>query len=307
MPRAPLPQPGRRWRRPGAVLAPPPPEEIPADADSRPQAPGRRRAAAILALCLLGATAARADEAAVKELAPGLLEGYLERGALPDSLALVPPAPAFGSPRMALDEAVSAASLALQATPRFAQATKDANLHFPAAAQAFSCALGLAIDPAATPNLYHLLRRSLTDAGLSTYTAKNHYDRARPFTVNGAPTCTPDDEPALRKDGSYPSGHTAIGWAWALILTEVAPERTDALLQRGLAFGESRIVCNVHWQQDVTEGRIVGAAAVARLQADAVFQQDLEAATAEYQQARDAGLPALDCAAEQEALSYRLD
>ena len=37
------------------------------------------------------------------------------------------------------------------------------------------------------------------------------YQRARPFVENGAPTCTPEDEADLRGNGSYPSGHTAIG------------------------------------------------------------------------------------------------
>ena len=75
-----------------------------------------------------------------------------------------------------------------------------------------------------------LLRRTLADAGLSTYTAKNNYQRKRAFMVNEKPICTPEEAEGLRKDGSYPSGHTAIGWAWALILSEIAPERADAIL-----------------------------------------------------------------------------
>ena len=29
---------------------------------------------------------------------------------------------------------------------------------------------------------------------------------------------------------------------------------------RGLAFGDSRVVCGVHWQSDVEAGRVIGAA-----------------------------------------------
>ena len=126
-----------------------------------------------------------------------------------------------------------------------------------------------------------LLRRTLTDIGLSPYTAKTHYNRGRPFMKNNQPVCTPNDEAALRKDGSYPSGHTAIGWGWALLLCELFPEKTDALLKRGWEFGQSRIVCNAHWQSDVSQGRIMGAAAVARLHADPGFLKDLTAAKAE--------------------------
>jgi acid phosphatase (class A) len=123
--------------------------------------------------------------------------------------------------------------------------------------------------------------------------------------VNKEPTCTLDEEEHLKKDGSYPSGHTAIGWAWALILSEIAPERADAILARGRAFGESRVICNVHWNSDVVEGRFVGAAAAARLHADPAFRAELEAAKAELAAVRAKGLkPTRDCRAEADALGH---
>ena len=45
-----------------------------------------------------------------------------------------------------------------------------------------------------------------------------------------------------------------MGWAWALILSELAPDRADAILARGLAYGESRAVCGVHYASDVEAG-----------------------------------------------------
>ena len=177
---------------------------------------------------------------------------------------------------------------------------------FPEAAETFSCALGIPVTEKNTPHLYMLLRRTLTDTGLSTYTAKNHYQRERPFMVNGAPIYTPEEEEKLRNDGSYPSGHTAIGWAWALILTEIAPDRSNAILARGRAFGESRNVCNVHWHSDVAEGRFMGAAAVARLHADPAFCAEMEAAKDEYKAAIAKSLkPSRDCDAEASALALQ--
>jgi hypothetical protein len=178
---------------------------------------------------------------------------------------------------------------------------------FPQAAGTFSCALNAPISEQDTPHLYMLLRRTLADAGLYTYRAKNHYQRTRPFVVNKEPTCTPDEEAHLKKDGSYPSGHTALGWAWALILSEIAPERADAILAKGRAFGESRIICNVHWHSDVVEGRFMGAAAVARLHADPAFRAELAAAKAELAAVRAKGLkPTRDCQAEAAALAGHL-
>jgi acid phosphatase (class A) len=245
--------------------------------------------------------------AAVPEIRPGILAGYLQPEVLPNSLALLPPPPAEGSAAFDRDQEVSRKSLALRRTPRWLLATEDANLMFPKAAGTFSCALGAPITEEDTPHLYMLLRRTLADAGLSTYTAKNHYQRTRPFVVNKQPTCTPDEEEHLKKDGSYPSGHTALGWAWALILTEMAPDRANAILARGRAFGESRVVCNVHWHSDVVEGRFMGAAAVARLHADPVFRAELEAAKDEVAAVRSKGLkPSGDCDAEAKALAVRL-
>ena len=245
--------------------------------------------------------------AAVPEIRPGILAGYLQPEALPNSLELVPPPPAKGSAAFALDEDVSKKSLAQRGTPRWDLAAKDAELMFPEAAGTFSCALDVPITEQDMPHLYMLLRRTLADAGLSTYTAKNHYQRKRPFMVNNEPTCTPDEEKHLMNDGSYPSGHTAIGWAWALILTELAPDQADAILARGRAFGESRNICNVHWHSDVVEGRFMGAAAVARLHADPTFRAEMEAAKAELAAVCAKGLkPACDCRAEADALAHPL-
>ena len=158
-----------------------------------------------------------------------------------------------------------------------------------------------------SPYLYQLLRRVLTDAGLATYGAKDHYKRVRPFVHFNEGTCAPQDEAMLRNDGSYPSGHTSIGWAWASILTELAPDRRDALLARGRAFGESRIVCNAHWQSDILEGRAVAAGAVAQLHSNATFRADMEAAKREIERMRRNGeKPDANCAGEAAALAIKI-
>ena len=236
----------------------------------------------------------------------GYLNGYLNPKQLPDSLALLPPPPPPASAQAAADLETFKNTRSLRDTPRWTLAAQDANLKFPAAARTFECALNMPISQEATPNLNMLLRRTLLDAGLSTYAAKDHYNRQRPFVVAGAPTCTPAEEPALAKDGSYPSGHSALGWAWALVLVQAAPQRMDALLQRGYAFGQSRVICGVHWQSDVDAGRVIGAAAVARLQTDDTFKAQLALARDEIAQAQAKGLkPSGDCAAEAAALAIR--
>jgi len=243
----------------------------------------------------------------LQEIAPGFLQGYIDREDQLDSAEFVPAAPGEDSPRQAMDTAWADNTLKLRGTPRWDQAILDADLHFPAAADAFSCSLGIPVGEQDTPALYMLLRRTLTDLGLASYSAKNAYQRERPFMVNGAPICTPDDEQLLRKDGSYPSGHTSVGWGWALILTELSPEHTDMLIARGRSFGESRNVCNVHWYSDVVAGRLVGAAAVSKLHTNEQFLRAMDAARSDIVRARAAGLiPRVDCEAEVRALAIPL-
>ena len=135
----------------------------------------------------------------VKEIMPGIIAGYLNPEELPNSLALLPAPPAQGSAGFDLDEAVSQKSWTLQGTARWDLAIQDAELAFPEAADTFTCALGIAVTEQDTPYLYMLLRRTLADAGLSTYTAKKKYQRKRPFMLNEKPICTPEDEEKVKK------------------------------------------------------------------------------------------------------------
>ena len=241
---------------------------------------------------------------ALEEIAPGMLRGYIDIEEQLDSKVFVLPAPEDDSAKQAMDNAWADRMQALRGTARWDLAARDADLLFPAPADVFSCALGIPISEQETPALYMLLRRSLTDIGLAPYSAKNAYQRERPFMVRDETTCTPQDEEALRGDGSYPSGHTAIGWGWALILTELAPDRAEQILARGRAFGESRNVCNAHWYSDVVAGRLVGAAAVARLHANEEFLQAMKAAGADIERVRrDGRTPQRDCEAESATLS----
>jgi acid phosphatase (class A) len=149
-----------------------------------------------------------------------------------------------------------------------------------------------------------LLRRTLTDAVRATSKAKAKYQRTRPFIAYQVPSCTPASEPVLAHDGSYPSGHSATGWTWALVLAEIAPERADSILQRGRAFGQSRAICGVHWQSDIEAGRVVGAAVVALLHANAIFTQQMRSAQAELAKSRGGSSVADEnCVAERATLA----
>jgi acid phosphatase (class A) len=257
--------------------------------------------AAVLALA---GAAVMAEQPAAPRETFRIPPGYLDPATLPDSVVLVPAPPAAGSAARARDDDASKAGLALRDSARWNLAANDARLFVPGDTDAFSCAAGFAIGPDTTPATNRLLRRAMLDLAVSTGGAKKKYQRARPFMENGQPSCTPNQEAFLRTDGSYPSGHSAIGYGWGLVLAELIPDRATALVARGRAFGDSRRVCNVHWLSDIEEGRIMASATVAKLHANSAFQQDLKAAQAEIA-AGNLAAPKQDCAKEAEALAMQ--
>ncbi|MDH5227030.1 MAG: phosphatase PAP2 family protein [Gammaproteobacteria bacterium] len=231
------------------------------------------------------------------------LPGYLRPEQRPDSVALLPPPPSRGSQRAAADLASYEQMRVLEGSARWKLAYDDASLKFPEAANHYACALGFSVDPEATPHLYTLLHRVIIDAGQSTAAAKLKYIRKRPFQETGDPSCVPEDEQMLSTNGSYPSGHASLGFVWAEVLAEVVPDRAAELRERGYQFGQSRVVCRLHYQSDVDGGRAVGAAVMPALRANAAYRADVAAAKLEAQQARARGKgPGKDCEAEAAAL-----
>ena len=97
-------------------------------------------------------------------------------------------------------------------TPRGQQAASDANVDGNGVPQAFSEAFGIRISKETTPEIHKLLLNMREDAGdLATRGAKEHYMRMRPFAFYHEETCTPRQQKELSTNGSYPSGHTAVG------------------------------------------------------------------------------------------------
>ena len=165
---------------------------------------------------------------------------------------------------------------------RIAQARYDDNFD---AFTAFAPVLGEGFTEQNYPLTDSALERVLAPLGAAIGIAKDRFERERPFEVDAAaaPCIEPSDR--LRASGSYPSGHAAFGWAWALVLAELAPGRADAILARGREYGDSRVVCGLHYPSDVEAGRVIAAAAIARLHAEPSFRRDLEAARLELARA----------------------
>jgi acid phosphatase (class A) len=211
--------------------------------------------------------------------------GYL---APADSLHIeswLPPPPAEDSLANATDVEAYLQSRSLIGTARAEEAHAD-DVVKPAEAVAarFSYILGVTLDRKNAPRLMRMMDLVRNDAEwvvLPVKKAVTSGGRRRPFVdFPNLPKC-PLVYEALGTTGSYPSGHAMTGWLWASILAEIAPGYADALLARGEAFGDSRVVCGFHYPSDVAAGRLVASALLARLHADPRFVSDLAQAKKE--------------------------
>ena len=102
--------------------------------------------------CKTNKVAQASTEEQVKEIMPGLLQGYLSKEEIPNSLALVPPPPEEGSVAFALDQEYAKKAVESKDTARFTLATNDAELNFPAAVKSFESTVGIEISETKTPS-----------------------------------------------------------------------------------------------------------------------------------------------------------
>lgn len=217
--------------------------------------------AAALMLALAVATAAAAGELAYIPPGAVTLERYL------------PPPPSPGSEEARRD---LQAVLELQ-HGRTASEVAEAQADQEVSVFRFADVMGPEFTARRLPLTAVLARRACRESGALTAAAKRHWDRPRPFVASEAV------EPVLRRpaNASYPSGHSACGYLWAILLGEMLPEQRSIVLRRGMRYGMNRVVGGVHYPSDVEAGRIAAVAVATALFASEAFRNDFHAARAE--------------------------
>ena len=234
-------------------------------------------------ICSLLCTNVFAIEA--KDVTTDPQDYYLREDQAPDSLLLLPQPPAYNSIEFLRDKAQYDWGKSMRNTERGHQAYLDADATKDNVTKQFSPSFGYEISSTKTPEIYKLITTMKEDAGdLATRSAKVHYNRVRPFSFFKEPTCRPEDEKTLSTNGSYPSGHTTLGFAISLVLAEINPQRQNEILKRGYEIGESRVICGYHWQSDVDAAKVMAAAVVAQLHTNEEFNKQLVKAKAEFSQ-----------------------
>jgi acid phosphatase (class A) len=246
--------------------------------------------AAALAACATANTtdAPPVDESLAAPLnpLPTDLTGYLAEGDL-DGAALLGPPPAPESLIGQADRARYEETRALAGSPRWKQAVVENDLWGGGALKQYACKLGVSIDEKQTPTALKIMHRVELDVRTIGKPAKDRYDRPRPMIGDDKPICIPRED-WMKTNASYPSGHSMTGWAWGLILAELAPAKADDMLAVGKQIGESRIICGVHYASDIEAGRTLASAMVARLHGDPQFLSDMKKARGEIARAKAA-------------------
>ncbi|MCX7357644.1 MAG: phosphatase PAP2 family protein [Alphaproteobacteria bacterium] len=196
-----------------------------------------------------------------------------------DGAAISGPAPALESARAAADRLAMHPTVSAE---RLAQARADIPW---SPWVAMNPVFGDTFAEARLPRTARVFADVLNGLSPPIGAAKDAYARRRPFLDNPSVVqCDAPDE-RLAASGSYPSGHSAGGWAWALVMAELVPSRADAILQRGRDYGDSRVICGYHFPSDIEAGRLLAAGVIARMHADPAFRRDLDAARRELARA----------------------
>lgn len=210
---------------------------------------------------------------------------YFTKAQLPNMANILPAPPEFESARFVADQSQYLwGKLMRLDEARCAQAKRDAVYSMGTIIEEFSGFFGLEITKEDTPEIYSILQDVCASCDSIYSDAKAYFNRQRPYAYYNEGTIVPEKEEKHRYEGSYPSGHTVLGWASALLLADIntSPKAMEALLARGYEFGQSRVIAGYHWQSDVDAGRMAGSVLYQMIRNHERFIGQLARARAEF-------------------------
>lgn len=237
---------------------------------------------------------------------------YFTKAELPDMTKILPPFPPFESARFVADQSQHLwGKLMRQDEARAAQAQRDAVYSMQTIIDEFGPLFGLEITKEGTPEIYSVLQDVCASCDSIYSGAKAQFNRQRPYAYYNEGTLVPEKEEKHRYEGSYPSGHTVLGWASALLLSDInqSAEAMEKLLARGYEFGQSRVIAGYHWQSDVDAGRMAGTVLYQLIRSHERFIEQLAKARAEFKEktGQSVGVRSAAIVEHPATRAYRLD
>ena len=147
----------------------------------------------------------------------------------------------------------------------------------------FTNAMGAAFTAANLPKTAAFFEKVQLDAETVTDLGKDYFHRPRPYTtdpslVNGK----------LEKSFGYPSGHSTESMVLALVLAEMLPEKSEAIIAHARTMGWHRVQIARHYPSDIYAGRVLAQAIVKSLKKSESFQKEFDEAKAEIIAAQSA-------------------
>ena len=211
-------------------------------------------------------------------------EPYFTKDEMPDMVKFLPAPPDSTSVDFARDLHRYFWGKEMRNNPeRAAMALRDAVFSLETILTEYEEAFGMKITKEGTPEIYKVLLDGTETAHNIGSNPKRYYMRRRPFMRFNESTLYPKDDEDLRHNGSYPSGHTILGWSAALLMMEINPDRANEILARGYQYGESRVIVGAHWQSDVDAGRLAASVAYAKMHTSEAFLKQMAKARKEFQ------------------------
>jgi hypothetical protein len=199
-----------------------------------------------------------------------------------DASHFLPPPPAQDSAMTKKELAELRAIAASSSAEEKAAAAKDAKDETP---DIFNGVIGF--DIASMPETNKLLTMVAEEEDTDSKVAKAYFHRLRPYGADPSlATCEPVKPGKAAKLNSYPSGHSTLAFSMGVVLADLMPAKSQAILARSGQYAQRRLVCGVHYRSDIVAGQQFGTVLALRLMENPTFQMQMAKARAELRNAR---------------------
>jgi acid phosphatase (class A) len=219
----------------------------------------------------------------VKALTPVKLKFLIAAEVNPAQM--LPPPPKDGSAAQQKEMREVKHLIQTRSKERYERAVWDASHEDPTP---FASVIGPGFDLTKLPATAKLLEDVLNDQTVVTSEAKNFFKRKFPVAAEMPGdsyrewTCdVTDRRPSVLPLRSYPSGHATMVYTFGVVLANLIPEKSQAILERSASYAYSREVCGDHYHSDVEAGHVLGTTLGALLLNNSALQFEIKASKAE--------------------------